>query len=57
MFPITGMRDRPAVKFRKEARDTMDAYETINDVLVNLFYEILELEEKAIITDEFRDIQ
>lgn len=34
----------------------MDAYETINDVLVNLFYEILELEEKAIITDEFRDI-
>lgn len=34
----------------------MDAYETINDMLVNLFYEILELEEKAIITDEFRDI-
>ena len=34
----------------------MDAYETINDILVNLFYEILELEEKAIITDEFRDI-
>lgn len=34
----------------------MDAYETINDVLVNLFYEILELEEKAIITDEFREI-
>ncbi len=34
----------------------MDAYETINDVLVNLFYEILDLEEKAIITDEFRDI-
>ena len=34
----------------------MDAFKTINDVLVNLFYEILELEEKAIITDEFRDI-
>lgn len=34
----------------------MDAYETINDVLVNLFHEIWELEEKAIITDEFRDI-
>lgn len=34
----------------------MNAYETINDVLVNLFYEILELEEKAIITEEFRDI-
>nr|WP_302135101.1 MarR family transcriptional regulator [uncultured Schaedlerella sp.] len=34
----------------------MDAFKTINDVLVNLFYEILELEEKAIITDEFQDI-
>ncbi len=34
----------------------MDAYKTINDVLVNLFHEIWELEEKAIITDEFRDI-
>ncbi len=34
----------------------MDAYTTINDVLVNLFYEIMELEEKAIITEEFRDI-
>lgn len=34
----------------------MDAYKTINDVLVNLFHEIWELEEKAIITEEFRDI-
>lgn len=34
----------------------MDAYETINDVLVNLFNEILKLEEEAIITEEFRDI-
>lgn len=34
----------------------MDAYNTINDVLVNLFNEIWELEEKAIITEEFRDI-
>lgn len=34
----------------------MNAYEMINDVLVNLFNEILELEEKAIITEEFRDI-
>lgn len=34
----------------------MDAYKTINDVLVNLFREIWELEEKAIITEEFRDI-
>lgn len=34
----------------------MDAYETINDILVNLFNEILKLEEEAIITEEFRDI-
>ena len=30
--------------------------ETINDILVNLFNEILKLEEEAIITDEFKDI-
>lgn len=34
----------------------MDACAALNDVLVSFFYEILELEEKAIITDEFRDI-
>lgn len=34
----------------------MDAYRSINDVLVNLFREILELEKKAIITGEFIDI-
>ncbi|MCI8293493.1 MAG: winged helix DNA-binding protein [Hespellia sp.] len=34
----------------------MDAYQIINDVLVHLFNEIWEQEEKAIITDEFRDI-
>ena len=34
----------------------MDAYKTINDVLVNLFHEIWELEERAIITGEFQDI-
>lgn len=31
----------------------MDAYKTINDTLVHLFNEIWELEEKAIITEEF----
>ena len=30
--------------------------ETINTLLVKTFHEILELEEKAIITDEFSDI-
>ena len=34
----------------------MDTYETINDILVHLFNEIWELEESAIITEEFQDI-
>ena len=33
-----------------------DAYRAINDILVNLFHEIWELEEKAIITEEFKDL-
>lgn len=34
----------------------MDAYSTINDILVKLFHQIWELEEQAIITEEFKDI-
>ncbi len=34
----------------------MKAYDTINEMLVNLFTEVWEAEEKAIITDEFKDI-
>lgn len=34
----------------------MDGHARINDILVNLFHEILALEEKAIITEEFQDI-
>lgn len=34
----------------------MNPRDTINYVLVNLFNEILKLEEEAIITDEFKDI-
>ncbi len=34
----------------------MNTYKTINDILVHLFNEIWELEEKAIITEEFKDI-
>lgn len=34
----------------------MDAYKTINDILVNLINEIWEEEGQAIITDEFKDI-
>lgn len=34
----------------------MDTYKVINDILVHLFNEIWELEEKAIITEEYKDI-
>lgn len=34
----------------------MDTYETLNDVLVNLFRDVMDLEEHAIITQEYRDI-
>lgn len=34
----------------------MDSYATLNDVLVNLFRDIMTLEEKAIITSEYQDI-
>lgn len=34
----------------------MNAHEKINDILVHLFNEIWELEEDAIITDEYKDI-
>lgn len=34
----------------------MNTYDTINDVLVNLFNDIMAIEEKAIITGEFKDI-
>lgn len=34
----------------------MSHYETINDILVNLFNEIWGIEEKALITEQFKDI-
>lgn len=34
----------------------MNPYDTFNDVLVNLFRDIMDIEEKAIITEEFKDI-
>ena len=36
--------------------ETVNTYETINHVFVHLFNEIWELEEKAIITEEYKDI-
>ena len=35
----------------------MENREVINDVLVHLFNEIMELEEQAIITEEYKDIR
>lgn len=37
-------------------RDILSTHDTINDVLVHLFYEILDLQEKAVITEEYSDI-
>ena len=34
----------------------MDNYVTLNEVLVNLFNDIMDIEQKAIITPEFKDI-
>lgn len=34
----------------------MDTYATLNDALVNLFRDVMDLEEKAIITQEYKDI-
>ncbi len=34
----------------------MDGYNTINEILVKLFNDIMDIEEKAIITEEFKDI-
>ena len=40
----------------QSGRKRLSARETINGVLVYLFHEIWELEEQAIITEEFKDI-
>lgn len=34
----------------------VDTYETLNDALVNLFRDIMDIEQEAIITQEYRDI-
>ena len=34
----------------------MDSYSTLNEVLVNLFRDIMDIEQKAIVTEEFQDI-
>lgn len=39
-----------------ERTEGTNGYNTINEVLVRLFHDIMDIEEKAIITEEFRDI-
>ena len=34
----------------------MDHYQEVNHILVNLFHDIIEVEDKALITEEFKDI-
>ncbi len=34
----------------------MESYETLNDLLVTLFRDVMDIEQKAIITPEFKDI-
>ena len=34
----------------------MNSYETVNDILVKLFNEIMDVEERALITSEYKDI-
>ena len=34
----------------------MDTYKTLNEVLVNLFRDVMDIEQKAIITEEFQEI-
>ena len=42
--------------YRKMVKLMQSNYQTFNDILVNLFNEIMDIESDAIITDEFRDI-
>ena len=44
------------MRYRERSTASVNAHETINDILVHLFNEIWELEEEAIITDEYKDI-
>ena len=34
----------------------MDTYQTLNEVLLNLFRDIMDIEQKAIITEEYKDL-
>lgn len=34
----------------------MNSYKTVNEVLVTLFREIMDIEERALITSEYKDV-
>ena len=42
--------------FEGKVGDVVDIYNSFNEILVNLFNDIMDIEEKALITEEFRDI-
>lgn len=50
------IKDRKRQRLAQEGGKTMDRYQTINDVLVTLFNDILDIEAKALITGEFKDL-
>lgn len=42
--------------FEGKVGDVVDIYNSFNEILVNLFNDIMDIEEKALITEEFKDI-
>ena len=47
---------QPEKRNVQKERDFVDNYEAWNHLLVELFKDILDIEEKAVITSEFKDI-
>ena len=41
---------------KRDERDFVDKYDMVNHILVELFRDIMDIEEKAVITPEFKDI-
>ncbi len=47
---------KKALKNHQMKGQTVDTYQTLNEVLVNLFRDIMDIEQKAIITEEYKDL-
>jgi len=41
---------------KKTRSDKVDSYNTLNEIFVNLYQNVMDIEEKALITSEFKDI-